>query len=161
MRSQEEIAARIGAIKDHDMLGFQHEVLVGALDWEHAQVFLKPGTSKREWDRLRPRSEVQVRADALHYLKFAMGKIADHRGISAVRSVDKMHQYAWLLGCDDIDALVRDTPYGQYGAPIVRATAVRLGGPFQAEWVKIADEPLNRMAEGKPCTDGCAEGCER
>jgi len=146
-RSQDEIVARINAIED-DMFGFRSDVLVSALDFAHAAPFLKDGTTEAEWD-----GEHDAAFAAHEYLTFAVGKILDHRGISASRSVDKLGEYAWLLGRDDVVAAMDAADYPQYGAPKVRAFAVGM------DWSWPDDPDLARMAAGEPCEPGCVEGC--
>ncbi|GAA4626719.1 hypothetical protein GCM10023196_036100 [Actinoallomurus vinaceus] len=151
-RTQEEILARLDAVREDDMFGFRREVLLPALEFEHARSFLKPETTAEDW------SGVQVCAGdwesaARSYYEFALGKIRDHRGISASRSVEKLTEYAWLLGRDDVIAAMDAAEYPQYGAPKVAAFAAAMG----LDWPD--GEALERMANGLPCTDDCHEGC--
>lgn len=88
-------------------------------------------------------------------LPFALGKILNHRGISASRSVDQLTEYAWLLGRDDVVQAMQDAAYPQYGAPKVKAFGEGLG----LEWP--GTEPMRRMADGLPCSDDCWQGCGR
>jgi hypothetical protein len=148
-RTQEEILARIEEAAD-DMFGFRREVLVSVLDFEHARSFLVPDATAEEWSGEQV-TDVEVAARS--YFAFAVGKIRDHRGISASRSVDKLGEYAWLLGRDDVVAAMDAAEYPQYGAPKVKAFGAGLG----MDW---PNEPgLVRMAEGLACTEDCAEGC--
>lgn len=147
-RTQEEILARIEAVKAEDWMGFHAEVLIDALDYEHAKPFLKDGVTAEEWEPAR-----SGRSTAAGYLEFAIGKIQAHRGISASRSVDKLTEYAWLAGRDDVVAAMGAARYEQYGAPKVKAFALGMGLPWP-------DDPeLERMANGLPCEDGCPSGC--
>lgn len=153
-RTQEEILARIEAVAKDDMFGFRREVLLVALDYENARPFLKPETTNEVW------SGIQVcpcdwESAARSYYDFALGKIEDHRGISASRSVDKLREYAWLLGRDDVIEAMDAAEYPQYGAPKVKAFAATFG----LEWPD--GETFRRMAEGLPCTDDCDEGCSQ
>lgn len=146
-RSQAEIVAKIEEAKSNDVFGFKSEVLLGALQFDHAKTYLKPEVTAEEWakigDDLPPQLE-QMR----DYMAFAIGKAQDHRGISAYRSVEKLNAWTWLLGCEPIDE-----PFAQYGAPILKALCERHG----FDWPD--DEDINRMAEGKPCESGCLDGC--
>ena len=152
-RTQDEILTRARSIQDDDFLGFRTEVLVGALDYEHARGFLKPETTPEEWGPAP--DDAAVLAQARDYYQFALGKIRDHRGISASRSVDKLTEFAWLLGKDDVVTAMGETEYAQYGAPKIKAFATGFG----LDWP--ADEDMTRMAAGEPCEPGCAEGCGR
>lgn len=153
LRSQDEIVARITAYGEHgvgDFFGFRREVLVDALDYEHAKPYLKDGVTAEEWNAYRLSDLAEA---AKKYLELAIGKIRNHRGISAERSVDKLTEYAWLLCRDDVLAAMDRADYPQYGAPKVKAFADGMG--FQ--WPDYDD--LARMARGEPCGDDCFEGC--
>lgn len=151
MRTQEEIVARIGDVADVDFFGFKLEVLIGALDFEHARPFIKPDVTAAEWDKLR---ESDTDAAARNYYRFALGKIEGHRGISASRSVDKLTEYAWLLGRDDVVDAMAAADHAQYGAPKAKA----FGAGFGEDWP--SERWAVRMAEGLPCEPGCEMGCE-
>lgn len=153
-RSQEEIVARIKgyqAAPMADFFGFRTEVLIAALHKPHARQFLKEGAKILE-DWPDP-EDAQERAAG--YLEFAIEKIRNHRGVSAVRSVQKLGEYAWLLRRDDVVDSMEAAPYENYGAPQVKCFALMLG----LRWP--GDEALNRMAHGEPCRPGCEEGCGR
>jgi hypothetical protein len=149
-RTQEEILARIEAIDDEDFFGFRREVLIAVLDYEHARQFLKEGTTPEEWAE---EQVTDVEAAAFGYYGFALGKIRDHRGISANRSVDKLAEYAWLLGRDDVAAAMDAAEFPQYGAPKVAAFAKGFGLDWPTEVAMV------RMSSGLPCEDGCMDGC--
>lgn len=152
MRTQDEIVARIAEIEtdaeENDWMGFRREVLIGALDYAHAQPYLKPDVTAQTWDGRR---DGDLHAAALSYYEFAVGKIRDHRGISASRSVDKLREYAWLLGREDAVAAMDAVDYAPYGAPQVKAWA----DAFDQEWP--AERWAVRMAEGLPCQQECQE----
>jgi hypothetical protein len=152
-RTQDEIVARLEAVKDDDWLGFKHDVLVPQLDFEHARPYLKPTATAESWNNKGEPTAVEVETEAAGYLTFAIGKIVDHRGISASRSVDKLTEYAWLLGRDDVVAAMDEADYPQYGAPKVKAFAEGMGWPWPD------GEALARMASGEACEPGCQEGC--
>ena len=149
-RTQDEIVARIKAVEADDYFGFRRDVLVHALDFEHAREFLQPDATAMEWAEA---AETDALGGAKAYYGFALGKIRDHRGISASRSVGKLGEYAWLLGRDDVVAAMQAADYAQYGAPKVKAFGEGLGLPWP-------DEPeMVRMAAGDPCEPECAMGC--
>lgn len=151
MRTQDEIVARIRAVADTDLLGFRFEVLAVALDFEHARPFIVESATANDWTTLDAESVDQSARD---YYAFALGKIKDHRGISAHRSVEKLQEFAWLLVRDDVLAEMEAADYEQYGAPKVKA----FGAGFGLEWP--ATESMTRMANGEPCHPECDEGCE-
>lgn len=152
-RTQDDVVRRTRDIAAADILGFRRQVLVLALDVDHAREFLRPNADVSEWPG--PQSAEQIVDHARDYFEFAIGKIEGHRGISAERSVAKLGEYAWLMGRDDVFAAMQAAPYPQYGAPKVRRFAVLLGWPWPD------GEALARMASGQPCWDGCIAGCGR
>ena len=154
-RSQEEIVARIRAIDGQDLFGFRAEVLIPQLDYEHARPFLRSGWTAEEYRAaivdVGKDGTLEQRAAA--YLIFAWGKARDHRGISPRRSVDKLQEYAWLLGRDDVVQAMRQAPYPMYGVPQLVAFAQGIG-------LQVPDdEMLARMASGQPCRPDCDQGC--
>lgn len=154
-RTQDEIVARIADVEAEDWFGFRREVLIEYLDYQHAKPYLKPEVTGEEQAGQTTRLG-SVEAEAKHYLEFAIGKIENHRGISANRSVDKLGEYAWLLSRADVLAAMDAADYEQYGAPKVKAFALGMGWPWPADVVG-----LNRMADGEPCVGGCEDGCNR
>lgn len=157
MRTSQEILNRINGLDD-DWLGFALEVLCSVLPWDVLEPLLKPnhGIVEADW---KPFGEDQLPTVAREYLTFAIGKILDHRGISASRSVSKLTEYAWLMGRDDVVTAMGDADYAQYGAPQVQAFAVGMGWPFLDGLSRYDAEVLERMARGERCSDDCAEGC--
>ncbi|MFC4148645.1 hypothetical protein ACFO0M_20520 [Micromonospora mangrovi] len=153
IRTQEEIVTRVWALRANrgDVFGFREEVLVEALDLDHARQVITP-RHPVEWAQ-----RVDHETYARGYLDFAVGKILDHRGNSASRSVDKLSELAWLLGRDDIVAAMDHAGYPMYGAPKVRAFADGFGWPFLDGDDGLA---LARMADGQQCDpQGCERGC--
>ena len=146
MRTQEEIIDKIEA--SNTFFGFDKEVYIYALDYEHAHPYLKPEVTKEEWESdLEQEGPIEKRMAS--YMEFAIGKALDHRGISANRSVEKLNAFSWLLGQDEWIT----EPYAQYGVPILKALAERHDLPWPD------DERLNNMAEGRKCTPDCRAGC--
>ena len=152
-RGQDEIVKRISEIDSDDILGFRHETLIDALDFEHAKPWLIADATEQDWDAARPESFTQA---TTRYLAFAIRKVIDHRGISAERSVVKLRAYAWLLGRDDAVAAMDAAAYPQYGAPKLKAFALAMGLPWPTD-----DIMLEHMASGQPCSPNCWEGCGR
>lgn len=153
MRSQDEIVARIRAGEKDRFFGWDLEVLLPCLDFEHARPLLKPDVTAEKWSGV-PKSDDSLREEAVKYLDFAWGKAEDHRGISASRSVEKMTEYLWLLGMNQAVADMAAAGYAQYGAPKLRVAAEALGQPLPES------EALKRMMQGEHCTPGgCESGC--
>lgn len=152
-RSQDDIVARIRQIQTsgEDFFGFRIDALCGLLDAEHVRPFLKEEADLTLWPEPQP-----VEEQGREYLEFAFGKALDHRGLSADRSVQKLAEYAWALGRDDVaEQMGRDENYPQYGAPALVIFAKAFGWP-------VPDDPdLARMAQGEPCEPGCQDGCAR
>ncbi len=159
LRTQAEILERIDAIKEEDYFGFRQEVLLYALTFENARPFLKDTTTEANWKPTLTFEDVET--EALLYLAFALSKALGHRGISASRSVEKMSEFAWLLGRDDVYSVLEETEYAPYGAPILKAWAVTYGEKAQAvvaaELAEDDEGELARMLDGQRCEDGCGE----
>ena len=150
-RTQDEIVQRIREVEDDDFFGFRTDVLIQALDFEHARPLLKSEITPDKWADYVPGDFQQAAKD---YYAFAVGKIRDHRGLSAQRSIDKLGEYAWLLGRDDVVTAMEAADYPQYGAPQVKA----FGEGFGLTWPDSPEMVL--MAAGEPCTPDCG-GCGR
>lgn len=154
MRTQEEIVVRLTSDRPDDWGGFGTQVLVQALDWDHAKAFLKEGVTEAEWGEIPPTAtDETVTTAAAEYMRFAWGKAEDHRGLSASRSITKLTEYVWLLGRDDVLEAVEEADYAQYGCPKLAVMCRMLG------WAVPADPATQRMIEGRPCEVGCMEGC--
>lgn len=159
-RTDGEITNRMTAIADDDVFGFARQVLARALPYDDAtrMNLVADGCTREQWDTgLLIGDELIIKARG--YLTFAIGKIIDHRGISASRSVQKLTEFAWLMRRDDVVATMDAAGYAQYGAPMVRAFAHGMG--WGDDWdAAVADNPgLVRMAGGAPCVPDCQEGC--
>lgn len=127
-RTQEQVVERMRATRRQDVLNWKAEVLVTALDFEHAREFLVADATADGWDD--PRDDEQLLAAATGYLEFAFGKAYHERGISAERSVTKLAEYAWLLGRDELaERMDRGADYAPYGLPLLREFAAAFGLP--------------------------------
>jgi hypothetical protein len=151
MRTQDEVVARIR--EKRSIFSFDAEVLVHALDYEHAREFI--GTTSREkWEATKhPISEEEAIRDFADYAAFAWGKAEDHRGLSAGRSVEKLEAWTWLLGRDDVLSQSENALYAMYGCPKLKVICEAFGFPIPD------DEPVVRMMRGEPCTPDCDAGC--
>ena len=153
MKTLQQIATRVEGLRsgDEDFFGFGVGVLIGYLPFALAQPFLKGGSSESDWSIYYDLSEESIIEDMRGYMGFAWGKVENHRGISANRSVDKMTAWLWLLG---EEGLVTEASYPQYGAPILAVISRKYDFDIPD------DEGLSRMIAGKLCRDGCDEGCD-
>lgn len=148
MQTQADIVKFIEA--NSGFLDFTGEVLKPYLDFEHARPYLRPGTTAEEWETVAAKdiSDDAVKTALADYIAFAWGKVEDHRGISASRSVDKCSAWAWLLAGDDIIRDIEAAGYAQYGAPKLAVICKRFGLPIpDGEWAR-------RMIAGEPCGAG-------
>lgn len=153
VRSQTEIALHIGAVRADagDPLGFASEALIMFLDREHVGEFLLPDVDLQEWSPI-PDLDAECRG----YLDLAMGKAGGHRGISAGRSVEKLTQYAWLAGREDVVDAMRAAPYPNYGVPKLEVFARGMG--LDETWEAGLTDNLRAMARGESCSPNC-RGC--
>lgn len=156
MRTPDEIVARIDQVRATDQFGWAQECLITFLPHQQALPFLTEGTTAEQWAEAggaRTPDRDAVLAEINGYVEFAVGKVTDHRGLSANRSVQKMHAWMWLLGDDDVAAIDWER-YQNYGAPVLRQIIDRLG-------LTVETGPqFDRMAQGLACREGgCDEGC--
>lgn len=152
MRTYEEIAARC---RDSESLfGFHLDVLVPYLPYEYAKEFLKEEAIEEEWNKkVIPLTEENIKLRLADYMKFAWGKAADHRGLSASRSIEKIAEWCWLLGDDDsVEFANEDKNYAMYGAPILAYVCRKHDFPIPMTG------DLKRMIDGQPCHKDC-HGC--
>lgn len=127
-RSSAEIFARAQAADDP--FGWAMGLLLSYCDYETVLPLLNDGVTAEDWAKGADRPE-KIGEAARSYYIFALGKIADERGISAERSVIKLREYAWLMGRDDVVDAMDAAPYPSYGAPKVAAFGAGFG--FAAE----------------------------
>ncbi len=156
MRTDEEILARIKALKDDDLLGFETGDLLSRLSFEVAQAagILRPDA--KPWT-VESRRSADLIAEMKSYLAFAWDKALNHRGISAGRSVNHYQSWMWLLG-DDEYASIDWERYRNYGAPILRQVTEFLEMEIQVPAYHEKQEAI-RMSEGLTCVPGCDSGC--
>jgi hypothetical protein len=110
MRTDDEIVARIDALRPTDFLGFDTQDLIVVLPFERAKKYLKPDAPADQWHP-EPRDRESVLRKMRDYMPFAWEKANDCRGISASRSMSHYASWVWLLG-DDLGDL---TDYEHYG----------------------------------------------
>lgn len=156
MRTQEEILAQYNYNPSRTLFGFDREVLITYLDYDHARKFLKPEVTREQWEEncIDASDRDRIINNMLEYLSFALEKAEDHRAISAVRSVEKLEAWLWMLEDDDgVAYFQRNDTYTNYGAPRLKWVRDKYSPDLP-----ISDALLN-MAQGLPCEDGCDEGC--
>ena len=151
MRTFDDIAHYLA--RHNDLFGHAAEVLVSYLPAERAKAFCEEGTDLSDWKQ-SPLTREQILGEMKGYMEFAWGKVEDHRGISANRSIDKMKAWLWLLEDDDTWAFANsDEHYAQYGAPILKKICEQYQFPIPK------GDAIANMAKGRPCTPDCDMGC--
>jgi hypothetical protein len=160
MRSLVEIVEKIKVLNSiEDYFGAERSELVQALPFEEAKPWLAENAEKADWTAATATDEL-VRTSAAEYLRFAIGKAENHRGISASRSIDHFRGWVWLSAPREIYDQFLETSYTNYGAPQLKFAATALG--LSAEWAELAPEGsgIERMSRGLDCDpDGCESGC--
>lgn len=153
LRSQQEILDRIEEIKKLDFFGTERSDLALHLLYDNAKEFLKPDVDKESWDR-EVRGRRAVLDEMRDYMTFALGKIEDHRGLSAGRSISHFRAWLWLLNDDELLEFSYVTEnYRNYGAPILRRIGEKYGIALPNEsW-------FENMSYGLPCKLNCEDGC--
>ena len=153
MRTDEEILAYYEGVKDGDFFGTIGGELICRLPFELAKPFLKDEVTSDDYTQIK-KDEATIRSEIAEYMEFAWEKALGHRGLSASRSIDHMRGLLFLLGDSELlDFANADDNYPQYGVPILKRICEKMG-------IAIPDDPaVSRMAEGRPCENGCVEGC--
>jgi hypothetical protein len=155
VRTQAEIRARFDDVRTggDDLFGFRQEALLEAMEYDTVvdTDALKQDPGRDEW----PTPDVATRAR--EYLVFAVGKAVDHRGISASRSIEKLDEWLWCLGEDELAARLHAADYSMYGAPKLQI----LAEAWQIDHEHATDPGWLRMVQGLPCRRICDAGCDR
>jgi hypothetical protein len=154
MRTPEQIVDKIE--NSASMFGFEREVWLGYLTFAEAKHFLKKEVKEEDWGEPKPLTREQVLDDMRSYADFGWGKILDHRGISANRTVEKMEAWMWLLEDEEALAWLKKVDYAQYGAPKLKWICEHYDFPWPKD-----DGAIVNMTKGLPCQAGCLEGCGR
>lgn len=103
MRTQEQILTKINGLGDSDWMGTITSDLLVYLDYENAKPFLKPETTKEEWNKIGKKFDKTALLEEMRsYMTFAWGKANDCRGLSAGRTMDHYTAWVWLLGDEDV-----------------------------------------------------------
>ena len=156
LRTQEEIAIRFKErqAEEDTLFDFYPEVLLEHMDFGHAKSHLKDGVTESEWTDARGEvSYESVKDEMEKYLEFAWSKALDHRGLSAMRSIQKLSAYCWLLGNDECVEYLAGPRYAPYGGPMLKFVSDTFGFLFPE-----SEEAL-RLAQGLSCIPLCDEGC--
>ena len=162
MRTQTDILMRFRALEEasDDFFGFRREVLTEGMSYEtikglqiEGDGFLSENVTQEKWNEVYLDTDDKILKALSHYLDFAWGKAEDHRGLSASRSVDKLAEYAWLLGRDDVVEAMGDASYTNYGCPKLAVLAKALDLPIPES------DRIQNMIVGKSCGADYDCGC--
>lgn len=168
-RTADEIVERFR--RAGDPFGWERETIIRYLTWDEAKGMASD--TPEEWAEFsRPRTIQAIRADALTYAAYTYGRVLAHRNNEAQRSMYKLDYWCWLLGSDRLAYAPDDfDERGPYCMRSIRAAVEFLGGTWPPaayrEHTNSAPIPLTeaqqarlqRMADGKPCTLMCDDGC--
>ena len=153
------VAILIKRNKKNHLFDFFPEVCVEYLDAEHAALLkgtlLKEDADLSTWDEtgVSPLNESAIIETMVDYMAFAWGKVLDHRGISANRSVQKFEAWCTILGRNDLVEYLSGQQYAMYGAPMLAKIC-------EAFNIALPEgRKIRRMIKGLPCTRNCDEGC--
>ena len=129
-RSQKEILERI---ENSNCFDFAANVLADYLNWSTAKKFYKDEYVKdveagKKKKPKRINDIYETAQDFLDYMVFGWMKAMDGRGISAGRTVNKLGHWLWLMGRDDLKAIINDDDlYNPYGTPALIAVCEKMG----------------------------------
>jgi len=155
MRTNQEILDHYRKIEDEDFFGYAAAILLCRLPFEAAREFLIADAKSENW-KTEQADEQTILSEMKSYMKFAWRKVIDHRGVSALRSVEKMKAWLWLMGDDELLYSVNtDENYTQYGAPILMRICEKYGFEIPQ------NNAIKRMSQGLPCYEDCDMGCEK
>ena len=142
-RTPEEIVARLKEIEKTDFFGFQRSDILECLPFNAARPFLRDGATADQWAQyMKPRDAESIKARMLEYMPFAWDKANDCRGLSAMRSIEHMKAWLWLLN-DPLGARLDDL-FHYYGKPCLRAICEKYGWDWRqwddGSWRNSEDE---------------------
>ena len=154
MKTHQQIVERTEAVikNKSSMLNFDIEIYASYLSFEQAECIRNESVTKDEWGKVLPLTEESVTADMKDYMDFAWGKAEHHRGLSSMRSIEKMKAWLWLL--EDYEMVLfaeEDHNYAMYGAPIVKAISEKYGFEIPES------ATLEKMVQGEVCDEDCCE----
>lgn len=165
MRTQKEIIEYMR--NDDHLFKWGSEVLVPYLSYDSYLEIVSAANrddgevyTREKWeggDEPFPISEDTIETDMIEYIKFALDKAFNHRGLSADRSIAKLDAWVWLAGNDELLKQFRNAQYQNYGVPKLMV----LVKEYDVEVEDYMRKPLERMAKGLPCSPFCDEGCAR
>lgn len=138
MKTQDEIIARIHAIKASDFFGTQTGDLVEFLDFAKAKEFLTDTAIEAEW-KPSPLTREYVLESMRDYMPFAWEKANGFRGLSASRSIDHFTSWIWLLG--DLEEFGDLSDYEFYGKDKLVSICDKYSLPNHDDGVRLNEQP--------------------
>jgi len=150
MKTQEEIVEYIQESDKRELFSTAFTDLVRYLDYEHARLLMKEGTTEEEFEELTGNQEQnsdEVIDRMRAYMVFALGKAKNHRSLSAGRSINHFCNWLWLL--DDpmyTDIVEERIGYTNYGVPILKAICDR----YEFDYPRDETWFVN-MSQGRHC----------
>lgn len=125
-------AAKKAADNSEDFLGFEREVAVNFLPFkEGKQYYKKDYITKVEEGTIKyvyVEDVAEGAQDFLDYMVFAWMKALNKRGISSLRSINKLSTWMKILSRPDIAKILEDNLlYASYGRPALKKACELLG----------------------------------
>ncbi len=142
MRTTDEILSRVEEVRETDFFGFETADLLSWLPYDKAKPYLKDSARSEDWTYNVPTHDAVLKC-IVGYMPFAWKKANECRGLSAMRSLQHMKAWLWLLGDSLADEL---DDYTHYGKPQLRAICDKLG----INWSSM-DDNCWRNDESGPC----------
>lgn len=127
------------------------DVLVGYLPYEQAKALglVKVGGNAEDW-KFKKLTEKTVVDELKAFINFATPKVIQHTSLAAMRGMDKLKAWTWLL---DKDGEINWDNFPNFGAPILKQICEK----FEIPWP--SNPVLNQMVKGLPCSPSCVRGC--
>jgi len=159
MQTFEQISQRLTYLMKTPGVDFSQVQVADILEflpYEHAKEHLKEGVDVAEWGKsIKELTPSVVISEMRSYMRFALDKAKNHRGLSADRSVQHFKAWLWLLENGPVLVFADDDEnYSNYGAPILRRICeeYHFNMPVGEMW-------FDNMSQGEACFGGCDEGC--
>lgn len=138
MKSVAEIKQKFNDGFENDFLGFGLSDILQGLPFEEAkeylqEEFLSKENAEEEWEKIRYKTNEDVKKAMIDYLPFAWNKCEDERGLSADRSIQHFIAWAWLIDdgfCKEIERMY-NVNYAPYGRPILEYISGKLGYEYE------------------------------
>ncbi len=155
-RTMEEIDERIKTSERG-----ARDVLLYALDYTHAQKhFAGLSWSHPSSDQWAMARMIDVKQEAHGTFLVILREAVEHRDTMRWQ-VERLREYVWLLGRDDVLAEMDAVIEHPTSIPALHAFAIHMGGRFTRSWMaeEQENEYLARLAAGLPCRPECRR-CE-